>query len=551
MSRFNTAGHQTQKPVARATSPISTVSAIADGLTHEGAPGWKRTPKSELFLLASGAFLDGKGTFYESGAQQDKRVRELTRQVALEDPQWVLDFVTWLRAQANIRTAAVVIAAEFVKARLDEEKRLSRVPGPAAVTLKGTSGMNRQIINNVCQRPDEPGELLAYWTATYGRAVPKPIKRGVADAVRRLYHPRSLLKYDTASKGHRFGDVLNLVHAAPDPDRPWQGDLFQYALDRRHHPDTATPPESCHTLIAHKALMDLPVKERRKVVTGVGGAQRLADAGITWEALAGWLQGPMDKAAWEAMIPSMGTMALIRNLRNFDQAGVSDKAAQEIIAKLTDRDAVARSKQFPFRFLAAYQATRGSLRWAYPLEQALGHSLANVPALPGRTLILVDRSGSMFYGKMSERSDLTRADGAALFGSALAVRAESADLVQFGSTSRMVPYEKSDAILKILERFTDLGGTYTATATAKHYAKHDRVIIISDDQAHDGNPGDQVPAHIPVYTYNLGGYEVGHGRSGSDCRFTLGGLSDKAFTLIPLIEAGSQGGWPWQVTATA
>jgi hypothetical protein len=115
----------------------------------------------------------------------------------------------------------------------------------------------------------------------------------------------------------------------------------------------------------------------------------------------------------------------------------------------------------------------------------------------------------------------------------------------------MVPYEKSDAILKILERFTDLGGTYTATATAKHYAKHDRVIIISDDQAHDGNPGDQVPAHIPVYTYNLGGYEVGHGRSGSDCRFTLGGLSDKAFTLIPLIEAGSQGGWPWQVTATA
>jgi hypothetical protein len=53
-------------------------------------------------------------------------------------------------------------------------------------------------------------------------------------------------------------------------------------------------------------------------------SDRLAAAGVTWEALAGWLQGPMDKAAWEAIIPSMGVMALARNLRNFDEAGVSD-----------------------------------------------------------------------------------------------------------------------------------------------------------------------------------------------------------------------------------
>lgn len=44
------------------------------------------------------------------------------------------------------------------------------------------------MIASVLRRPDEPGELLAYWTATYGRAVPKPVKRGIADAVRRIYH---------------------------------------------------------------------------------------------------------------------------------------------------------------------------------------------------------------------------------------------------------------------------------------------------------------------------------------------------------------------------
>ncbi|MFJ8449707.1 hypothetical protein [[Kitasatospora] papulosa] len=37
-----------------------------------------------------------------------------------------------------------------------------------------------------------------------------------------------------------------------------------------------------------------------------------------------------------------------------------------------------------------------SPRWAAPLEQALGYSPADVPTLPGRTLVLVDRSDSMW-----------------------------------------------------------------------------------------------------------------------------------------------------------
>src|SRR5690606_39229082 len=152
----------------------------------------------------------------------------------------------------------------------------------------------------------------------------------------RLYGGKALLKYDTASKGYRFGDILNLVHAAPDPGRPWQGDLFRYALDRRHHPETAEPPATIPVLAAHRELMALPVEERRAVVTAPGGAERLAAAGLTWEALAGWLQGPMDKAAWEAVIPSMGAMALVRNLRNFDEAGVSDEVAARVAARISD-----------------------------------------------------------------------------------------------------------------------------------------------------------------------------------------------------------------------
>ncbi len=96
--------------------------------------------------------------------------------------------------------------------------------------------------------------------------------------------------------------------------------------------------------------------------------------------------------------------------------------AAQVAAGISDPAEAARSRQFPFRYLAAYRHAP-SLRWPYPLERALGHSLASVPALPGRTLVLVDRSGSMFSSRMSDRSELNRADAAAVFGTALAVRA--------------------------------------------------------------------------------------------------------------------------------
>ncbi|MHC5907586.1 TROVE domain-containing protein [Streptomyces sp. S6] len=516
MSRFNTRATNTTKV-----------------RTHEGGKGYTRDPRSELFLLAVANFVSQE-TFYESGADRDDRYATLIRKLAVTDPDWTAGLLRWLRGEGNLRTAAVVGAAEYVHARL------------AAGATDGPS--NRSVVDSVLQRPDEPGELLAYWTAMHGRNIPKPVKRGVADAVQRLFHAKSLLKYDTSTKGYRFGDILNLVHAAPDPAKPWQGELFRYALDRRHHPETAVVPESAQVLVKHRELMELPVERRRAVVTASDGAERLAAAGMTWEALAGWLQGPMDKAAWEAVIPSMGAMALVRNLRNFDEAGVSDEVAAEVAARISDPQEVARSRQFPFRYLAAYQHAP-SLRWAYPLERALGHSLANVPALPGRTLVLVDRSGSM-WSPLSERSQLNRADAAAIFGTALALRAEDADLVEFGTTSRRLDFGEGESVLKILERFGDLGGTDTVSAIRSHYRGQDRVLIVTDEQyaySSHGDPTSQVPAHIPVYTWNLAGYRVGHGPSGQPNRHTFGGLSDAAFRMVPLLERAEAADWPWTV----
>jgi len=519
MSKFNL------RTVRRTgVSPIRTAER-ATGRTFEGAPGYARDPKSELFLLAVTSMV-GEDTFYEAAGARDARLRELVARVAVEDLEWTLGLVGWLRNGALLRSVAVVAAAEAVCARL----------------AAGESGGNRALVRAALARADEPGELLGYWTSRYGRRLPQPVKRGVADAAVALYSERSLVKYDSDARGFRFADVLELTHPTPRDAR--QNALFRYALDRRHGRDVSAPAE-LPMLAARERLLALPVAARREVLTG--SPESLAQAGMTWEALAGWLQGPMDAMAWEAVIPSMGYMALLRNLRNFDEAGVSDRVASQVARRLADPDEVARSRQLPLRFLSAYRAAP-SLRWSWALEQALQASLANVPALPGRTLVLVDRSGSMFC-PLSRRSSLTRADAAAVFGAALALRARTAELVEFGTFSRRVWLSAGASLLKVAERFHDLGGTNTAAAVRRHVDRHDRVVIVTDEQAwagwHGEDPTAAVPAEVPVYTFNLAGYRYGHGPSGVGNRHTFGGLTDQGFAAIPLLESGRDGTWPF------
>ncbi len=153
--------------------------------THEGGPAFVREPREELFLLAVGNFVSQQ-TFYESGEERDDRYTRLVGELAVQDPAWTAGLLRWLRGEGNMRTASLVGAAAYVRARL----AAGATGGPA----------NRSVIDSVLQRADEPGELLAHWVSAYGRKVPQPVKRGIADAVRRLYTSRSLLKYDTPSK---------------------------------------------------------------------------------------------------------------------------------------------------------------------------------------------------------------------------------------------------------------------------------------------------------------------------------------------------------------
>jgi len=87
-------------------SPVITETVVS-GHTFEGAPGYARDLRGELFLLAV-ANMAGEDAFYERAGQRDERYRALVRRAAVEDPAWTARFIGWLRDGAGMRSASVV-----------------------------------------------------------------------------------------------------------------------------------------------------------------------------------------------------------------------------------------------------------------------------------------------------------------------------------------------------------------------------------------------------------------------------------------------------------
>lgn len=579
MAKLNTPSRR----AARRTGGLLATEAMPSGLTHEGTDGYGRDSRSELFLAAITA-LAGEGTFYEKGVARDDRLTALIHSVAHADPVWAGGFLPWLRADAGFRTASVLLGVEYGRARATA--RCAGDPGCGLTPLfRHPDGVElcefhrahigdlhgvwtriprpRRVLDAVCQRADEPGEALAYFTSLYGKSLPTWLRRGIGDAAIRLWTPYAATKYDSPRDEWRMADIMELCHpgdrhAGDQELHAFQaGDrgLFKWLLDDRHGgPDARRPdPQTLPMLAARAELARVPVAQRR---AALADPERFATAGVTWEWLAGWLQGPMDDTAWSVIAPTLPHMALLRNLANLDKAGVPDHIAEELARRLADPDAVRKGRQFPWAYLLAYLEAPSD-RWKWALSRALDASLGNIPDPGGRTLILIDLSASM-NNLLSDKSKATRVQAAALFGIAYArALAGRADVVGFGTNSAAITVAPGGSVLRATEDLVGAIGivghtTHTSTAVARWFdrSRHDRVVIFTDDQPQDGDPGRALPLEVPLYIWDLGGYQRGATRAVGGTRHLIGGFSTESFRLIPLLEQGASGAtWPWAARA--
>lgn len=378
------------------------------------------------------------------------------------------------------------------------------VAGELAHRVKGAT-WTKNFFDRIVVRPDDMTEILAYFYSNYGRSEPNSLKKGFAQAFDRLDEYK-LAKYRGDGKAVSLVDVVNVVHPKP-------------------------------TAKNRKALRDL-----------VNGTLRVRD---TWESrmsTAGQ-DASVDKAEVWASLMDEGRMpyfALLRNLRNIEQTGnrkLIERAAKQLV-----EDDPGSHRLLPFRFLTAYNEV--SDRVLVPaISEALDRATVNVPNLPGKTLIVVDHSGSMGWS-----SDLT-AGTPKFIGdtfAAIVYKANDADVMVFGTDAGYVGarggLNPADSTLTIAKKINDKAppgghGTNFHAIFARADKKYDRIVIFSDMQGWIGysHPGQvfsdykrRTKANPFVYSFDLTGY--GSLQFPEDRVFQLAGFSEKVFDVFKLLE---------------
>lgn len=326
-----------------------------------------------------------------------------------------------------------------------------------ALTTTGAGrgdGLVARTIERVISRPDELTEFMAIYKAMGGRTLSKQAKVGLGEAFKQ-FDEYQLAKYNRDG-AWKLRDVLFLTHPKPRDDD-------QQALWNRLVDGTLATPDTWET--------NLSAGEDKKATF-----TRLLEEG------------------------KLGYLALLRNLRNMDEAGVNRAL---IRGALTENVAARARRVLPFRFVAA---ARAAPTFANDLNTALLQVLAEMEPLSGLTAVLVDCSGSM-ASRLSGKSDLSRMDAAATLA---AILPGDKRIFSFANTVREVPNIDGLPMIEAIIR-SNSGGTALAESveSINRNVPYDRLIVITDEQSTSWRP---VPGPKGKgYMINVASYQNGVG----------------------------------------
>lgn len=329
------------------------------------------------------------------------------------------------------------VAAIAIEAR--EKQRLRHAPlflvrEMARDSKRCADGLIADTLCRVIQRADELAEFLAMYWSDGKKPLAKQVKKGLACAFGK-FNEYQLAKYNRDATV-KLRDVLFMVHAKPIDDE-------QAALWKRLAEGQLVTPD-------------------------------------TWEVA---LSGGADKReAFERLLREgkLGYLALLRNLRNMQQAEVDSAPVLEALSA-----GAAKSKALPFRYVAAARAVPA---WEPQIDAAMQVAMQGLGKLPGATVVLVDVSGSMDE-KLSTKSDLSRIDAAAALAVLVRGICHDVRVFTFSTALAEVPPRAGMALIDAVIRSQPHGGTHLGAAVEALRSvvkvRADRLIAITDEQSAD------------------------------------------------------------------
>jgi len=354
------------------------------------------------------------------------------------------------------KVAPTTVAAMAIEAR--EQMKLRHVPlllVREMARLDTHKHLVAATLARVIQRADELSEFVAIYWREKRQPLSAQVKRGLASAFTK-FHEYALAKYNRDG-AVKLRDVLFLCHAKPK-------DAEQDALWKRLVSGELTTPD-------------------------------------TWEVALS--VGQDKKETWERLIQArkLGGLAVLRNLRNMKEVGVSDFVAFDALANMKTE------RILPFRFIAA---AKYAPQWEPQIESAMLRCLEGKERLPGKTALVIDGSGSMFGTPISVKSEIDRFEAACALAILARELCEQCVIVVFSNRAFLVPSRRGFALRDTLYAHAEKSGTHTQDGIMRAAQEgYDRLIVLTDEQSHQAVSNPLIGTR--AYMINVASYQHGIG----------------------------------------
>lgn len=501
-------------------------------VNHEGSTAFTLSPEMELYTAVVTWSLND--SFYEKDEQRLNRLQVL---IANCKPLFVAKLAVYARTKMYIRSVPLVLITELAK-------------------LHNGDNLIALATDAVILRADEITELLACYQLLNERTASKKLNRLSKQIQKGLALAFNKFDEYQFAKYNRDGDIklrdaLFLVHPKAKDDR-------QKLIFNKIASGSLETPYTWETTLSALGKVDFETDELKILAF---------------------------RQKWEELIDSgkLGYMAMLRNLCNMQEAGISYFHLEKVCARLADPEEVAKAKQFPFRYLAAYRellsprnkkygrATRknrgpvlhcqnygftGELLDA--LENAVRATAASIKGFDydTRVLLACDVSGSM-QTPVSAKSQILLYDIGLMLAMLLQTRCKNVEVGMFGRTWKTITVPRKnilDNVQTFYRREGEVGYSTNGYKVIKDLltrkVKMDKIFMFTDTQLWNSNyPSERIQTlwqrykekvspNARLYLFDLQGYGVSPLQILSNGVYLIAGLSDKVFEALDAIENG-------------
>ena len=482
----NALGAMASKETVKAVAAIPKENAK----NRQGCAAYSLSDELRLISMLNTIKLEPQ--FYRSENQTMRELRDLIERIGLKDPYFVAQAIVYSRCLGEGMRSVNHLAAALLAPFISGKEYAKRFYG--LWDKKGKTG-------GCIYRVDDMSEIKDVYAALNKSTLSNSMKKGFA-AVLEALDTYQLAKYkDTVI------DMANLTHPKSALSKA------EIVVDGKK------------MKVIDALMKGITVSADTWEVANSEAGQEVAKAvkaGKLTKAEAEVTLANAKNDNWEAMLTEgkLGILAAIRNIRSMLKS--PRKEVIDALCKLVSNgQAIRDGKIMPYQIDYAYEVVKKEFsnsadgrRVMEALLKGYEYAVPNLAeALPGRTCVMVDCSGSMntYCTQSGQRSNIatSAAEKAGLIAATIA-KATNADVVRFGSHAEFYSYDPNESVFSLGRKIghDNMGGTSIPSAfelirNAKR--QYDRIILLSDNECNARSywSGDWVSGAYKKYVHDV------------------------------------------------